>query len=480
MKISKTLSLRIVRPYYKPEVETAIKAEKDKREAQGQTRSLDAKFFNELKKKHPQIILSSEFYSLLSEMQRQLTSIYNRSMSNLYQRIIVNEESITTQKALNEDAYHECKDIFPSSIASGIREKIKSNFRRKELKNFKSSVPTAKSDTFPIPIYRQVDEGKGGFKINENSEKDFIVELPLVEYIAEEVKTAKGKFTKINISKPPKIKNIPVILSTLRRKQSGQWFSDEGTNAEIKRVISGEYKLSWIEIVRRTRFGKHDDWFVNMVIKYDKLTTLEEGLDPEVVGGIDVGVSLPLVCALNNSLDRYLVKNSDIIAFNKRAMARRRTLLRQNKFKRSGHGSKSKLEPITILTEKNERFKKSIMQRWAKEVAEFFRGKGASVVRMEELSGLKEKDNFFGSYLRMYWNYGQLQSTIENKLKEHGIKVNYVQPKDTSKKCHSCGLINDYFTFEYRQENKFPPFECKKCGIKCNADFNAAKNIANV
>jgi len=475
VKISKTLSLRIIRPYYTPEVESAIKAEKDKREAQGQTRNLDAKFFNELKKKHPQIILSGEFYSLLFEMQRQLTSIYNRAMSSLYHKIIVEGEKTSTSKALSDIGYDECKSVFPSYIALGLRQKIQSNFRRKELKGFRMAVPTAKSDKFPIPIYKQVDDGKGGFKISENKEGDFIVELPLVEYTAEDVKTAKGKFTKINISKPPKIKNIPVILSTLRRKQSGQWFSDEGTNAEIRRVISGEYKVSWIEVVRRTRFGKHDDWFLNIVIKYDKT---EDGLDPEVVGGIDVGVSTPLVCAVNNSLDRYFVKSSDIIAFKKRAMARRRTLLRQNRFKRSGHGSKSKLEPITILTEKNERFKKSIMQRWAKEVAEFFKGERASVVQMEELSGLKEKDNFFGSYLRMYWNYGQLQQIIENKLKEYGIKVNYVSPKDTSKKCHSCGYINEFFTFEFRQKNNFPLFKCKKCGVECNADYNAAKNIA--
>jgi len=475
MRISKTLSLRIVRPFYTPEVEAGIKAEKDKREAQGQTRSLDAKFFNELKKKHSEIILSSEFYSLLSEVQRQLTSIYNHAMSNLYHKIIVEGEKTSTSKALSNIGYDECKAIFPSYMALGLRQKIQSNFRRRDLKNFRMAVPTAKSDKFPIPIYRQVDGSKGGFKISENDGKDFIVELPLVDYVAEEVKTAKGRFTKINISKPPKIKNIPVILSTLRRRQSGQWFSDDGTNAEIRRVISGEYKVSWIEIVRRTRFGKHDDWFVNMVIKYDKP---EEGLDSKVVGGIDVGVSSPLVCALNNSLDRYFVKSSDIIAFNKRAMARRRTLLRQNKYKRSGHGSKNKLEPITVLTEKNERFKKSIMQRWAKEVAEFFRGKGASVVRMEELSGLKEKDNFFSSYLRMYWNYGQLQQIIENKLKEYGIKVNYVSPKDTSKKCHSCTHINEFFTFEYRQKNNFPLFKCEKCGVECSADYNAAKNMA--
>lgn len=119
------------------------------------------------------------------------------------------------------------------------------------------------------------------------------------------------------------------------------------------------------------------------------------------------------------------------------------------------------------------------MQRWAKEVAEFFKRYRASTVQMEELSGIKEREDFFSTYLRMYWNYGQLQQTIENKLKEYGITVKYISPKDTSKKCHSCGHINDYFTFKFRQENKFPLFKCERCNVECSPDFNAAKNIAN-
>jgi len=476
MKIVKTLSLRIVRPYYDTEVESTIKAEKEKRKVNGQTESLDAKFFNELKEKYPEIILSNEFYSLLSEIQRQLTGIHNHAISNLYQKIIVEGEKISTTKALTDIGYKECKSIFPAYIAMGLRQKIQGNFRRSELKGFKMAVPTVKSDNFPIAIYKGIDNNnKGGFKISESENGDFIMELPLAEYATENVKTARGKFIKIDICKPPRIKNIPVILSTLRRRQSKQWFRDEGTNAEIKRVISGEYKVSWIEVIRRTRFGKHDDWFVNLAIKYDKP---ENGLDPNVIGGTNFGVFSPVVCAVNNSLDRYSVKSSDIVAFNKKAIARRRTLLRQNRFKRSGHGSKNKLELITILTEKNERFKKSIMQRWAKEVAEFFKKKNASVVRMEELSGIKEKDDLFSKYLRMHWNYGQMQQIIENKLKEYGIKVNYASPVDISRKCHSCGYINEFFTFEFRQKNNFPRFKCKKCDVECNADYNAAKNMA--
>jgi len=240
-------------------------------------------------------------------------------------------------------------------------------------------------------------------------------------------------------------------------------------------VMNGEYKISSTEIVRRTRFGKHDDWFVNMAVKFEKTA---EDSDPNVKGGIDIGVSSPMVCAVNNGLERYTVSGHDIIDFNKRAFARRRTLLRKNRFKRSGHGAENKLEPITILTEKNERFKKAIMQRWAKEVADFFRKRKASFVQMEELSGIKEREDFFSKFLRMNWNYSQLQKTIENKLNEHGIKVKYISPKDTSRTCHSCGHINDYFTFAYRAEKNFPLFKCESCNTECNADFNAAKNIA--
>jgi IS605 OrfB family transposase len=467
--ITKTISLRILRPYYPPEIEAKIKAEKEKRKENGDTGSLNSSYYRELKKEYPSIIINDEFFPLLSEMQRNITSIYNRTISHLYHRLIIKKESISTAKALSEGPYRDFKSTFNSYIALGLRQKVQSNFRKKDLMAFKIALPTAKSDKFPIPIYMQTN-----FKIKESPDSDFIIELPLVEYIAKETKGKNKMFTKVEILSPPKVKNIPVILSTRRRKESGQWFSDEGTNAEIRRIISGEYKVSWIEIVKRTRFGKHD-WFVNMVISFEES---QEGLDPDVIGGIDIGVSKPLICAINNSLDRYIVKGDDIIAFNRRALSRRRSLLRRNRLKRSGHGSRNKLEPITVLTEKNERFKKSIMQRWAKEVAEFFKSKRASIVQMEELTGIKEREDFFSKTLRMYWNYGQLQKTVENKLREYGIEVRYASPKDTSRRCHSCGHINDYFTFEFRQQNNFPLFKCMNCGIECSADYNAARNIA--
>lgn len=476
MKIQKTISLKIHRPFYPKEIETEIKAEKARRKGTSGNESLDSSYFKELKKKYPSIITNDDFFSLLSEMQRSITGIYNKTITVLYQKLIVNNENISTAKALSEGPYHDFRTIFNSYIALGLRQKIQSNFRKSDLKTFKIALPTAKSDRFPIPMYKQIEKGKGGFKIEENENGDFIIGLPLMEYQAKEVKGKNNKaYINIELLTPPKPKNINVILSTKSRRESGQWEDNEGTNAEIRRIMSGEYKVSWIEIIKRTRLGKYAGWFVNMSIEYEKS---QEGLDPMVTGGIDIGVSSPLVCAVGNSLARYVVSKNDIMAFSKRAEGRRRGLLRKNRFKRSGHGSKNKLDPITELTEKNERFKKSIMQRWAKETSEFFKKNRTAVVQMEELAGIKDKEDFFSKVLRMYWNYSQLQNSIENKLKEHGIEVKYISPKDTSKRCHSCSHVNEYFTFEYRQNNKFPRFKCEKCGIECGADYNAARNIA--
>jgi IS605 OrfB family transposase len=473
VKIQKTLSLKILRPFYLPEVEMEIKLEKEKRKENGGSGSLESHYFKQLKAKYPKIVTNNEFFPLLSKMQRNISEAYNRSISQLYHRIIVKEERISTAKALSEGPYRDFKSIFNSYIALGLRQKIQSNFRRKDLKASRTTLPTVKSDRFPISIYKQVYKNSGGFKIHESIDGDFIIELPLLEYFV----TGINGRSFVEIIEPPSIKNVPVILSTKRRKKMEQWVKGKGTNDEIKRVVSGEYKISWLEVTKRTRAGKHDDWFVNFSIRYDKK---EEGINPSVLGGIEIGEFCPIVCAVSNSLQRHYVNKSDIIAFNKRAMARKRTIIRQNAFKRAGHGSKNKLKLITVLRERNERFRKSIMYRWAKEIAEFYKSQNAAIVQMKNLDGIKEKETYFDRVLNTSWNYSQLQQIIKNKLMENGIQVRYVSSQNTSGRCHGCGHVNSYFTFEYRKKNNWPPFKCGQCKeVECNWDFNEAKNIAN-
>jgi len=65
--------------------------------------------------------------------------------------------------------------------------------------------------------------------------------------------------------------------------------------------------------------------------------------------------------------------------------------------------------------------------------------------------------------------FRKLQKMIEYKAKLQGVKVVYVNPKNTSKTCHRCGYVTRTDGREYR---------CPKCGMVYNRDLNSAINIA--
>lgn len=86
---------------------------------------------------------------------------------------------------------------------------------------------------------------------------------------------------------------------------------------------------------------------------------------------------------------------------------------------------------------------------------------------MEDLKGISKDSIFLKN-----WSYYKLQKKIEDKAKELGIDVVYINPSHTSQRCNKCGCIDK----ENREDQA--TFICKTCGFKTLADFNAARNIA--
>lgn len=447
-----------------------------------------------MKRKYPYAVLWSDAAFLLTCLQKDVTENYNKAITNLYIETVKKNNKFSDRIVdylLSSYAYPEAYSKFKNSnIALGIRQKIKSGFSGKvykELIMMKRSLPTAKSDTFPIPFYIQngfkIREVEGNYEINGKKQKDIIIEIPFPKFkIRDNIKSKKGGKI-IEYIKEGKLNYIPFILITKRRKKKtrkddrDKWLQDEGTNAEIRKVISGDYKVNYAEIKPGKRFGEKRKWFVNLAIKYD---VKPEGLDKNLVGGIDVGVKNPIRCAINNSPARYSVEVNDLWQFHRKRLSRRRDMLKKNAFKRSGHGSKNKLLPITKMTEKSELFRKSIMQRWAKETATFFRKEKVSIVHIEDLSSnMKQGTDFFNIQMRTSWPVKQMMTYIVNKLKEFGIEVREVNPRYSSQICSKCGIHNEYFDQHYRRENNWPLFKCQKCGYEDDADYNAARNLSN-
>jgi putative transposase len=69
------------------------------------------------------------------------------------------------------------------------------------------------------------------------------------------------------------------------------------------------------------------------------------------------------------------------------------------------------------------------------------------------------------------WNFHQLRQMTAYKAELRGVKVELVDPKNTSLTCNKCGSVD-------RRNRRGISFKCVSCGYMVNADVNAAVNIA--
>ena len=93
-----------------------------------------------------------------------------------------------------------------------------------------------------------------------------------------------------------------------------------------------------------------------------------------------------------------------------------------------------------------------------------------SVIALEELGGIYEAIS--EAEFAEWWAYRRLADFIEYKAEARGIRVEYVDSRNTSKQCSECGHCGE------RNRRTRPRFECANCGSTSNADYNAAKNVA--
>ena len=95
-------------------------------------------------------------------------------------------------------------------------------------------------------------------------------------------------------------------------------------------------------------------------------------------------------------------------------------------------------------------------------------------IGIEELGGIRDRAPVRHSQRATLhsWSFYQLRSFIEYKAQLAGIKVQAVDPRNTSRTCPLCGCIDK------RSRPAQSSFLCTSCGYAALADVNAAGNIA--
>ena len=192
-------------------------------------------------------------------------------------------------------------------------------------------------------------------------------------------------------------------------------------------------------------------------------------LDENTVVGVDLGVAIPAVCALNN--DKYarefIGSKDDFLRVRTKIQAQKRRLQRSLKNSSGGHGRSKKLKPLDKFAEYEKNFVQTYSHMVSKHVVDFAVKHNAKYINMEDLEGYDSN-----KFILRNWSYYQLQQYITYKAGIYGIEVRKVNPYHTSQICSCCGH------WEEGQRIDQSHFKCKSCGTELNADFNAAKNIA--
>lgn len=209
-------------------------------------------------------------------------------------------------------------------------------------------------------------------------------------------------------------------------------------------------KIEQSEILRLDVKKESKHYVVRIILKQADMLFDET---KQKVMGIDLGMKCPAVCFTEDNKVKF-IGNGREIKYHERILKQRYQKLQKT-------GNAKKLEKHAHLL---HNYKNHIDHCISKEIVDFALEESVSVIRLEKLTHLQQK---FHCHDQVCWSYQRVSHFIEYKANQVGIRVEYVDPYLTTKRCPSCGKINNVKGRDYR---------CR-CGFRKHRDLVGAMNI---
>lgn len=184
-----------------------------------------------------------------------------------------------------------------------------------------------------------------------------------------------------------------------------------------------------------------------------------DAFDPEDWLGVDLGI-------VNIAAD----SDGEIWGGNKVEMVRRIFAHRRRNLQRKG--TRAARRKLNRLKGRQSRFQAITNHTISKAIVQKAQRTGRGIA-LEDLKGIRDRVTARRRQrARMTnWGYHQLGSFVRYKAALAGVPVLVVDPRDTSRQCPCCGVV-DKASRRSRDE-----FVCTSCGHAAPADTNAAVNI---
>ena len=227
----------------------------------------------------------------------------------------------------------------------------------------------------------------------------------------------------------------------------------------IEEASQGKWQFCTVEMVKR-----NGEWYAHFVLKKE-VELIDE---PETIIGVDVGEwNVAVAVAISKHNSSKPMKGQFWSGARVRYVRGKYAHIRRNLQR------KKRLDLVKRIGSKEGMIVNQILHTIAKEVVEYAKQFSKPIIIMERLNGIREEMNSSAKLNRRLhaWSFRKLQQYIEYKANLEGIPVVYVNPKNTSKRCHRCGHV--------ARKVEGREFRCPKCGLVYNRDLNSAINIAH-
>lgn len=186
----------------------------------------------------------------------------------------------------------------------------------------------------------------------------------------------------------------------------------------------------------------------------------ETPYDPKGVLGVDLGI-------------KNLAVDSDGEVHSGEQTAQARERLDSLKARLQSKGTKSAKRHLKKLSGRMARFSKDVNHCISKQLVTKAKGTLRSIA-LEDLQGIRDRVTVRKAQRRSLhtWSFGSLRIFVDYKAKIAGVPLVFVDPRNSSRTCPSCGHIAKA-NRPTRDE-----FRCEYCGFAGAADHIAAMNIA--
>jgi len=139
----------------------------------------------------------------------------------------------------------------------------------------------------------------------------------------------------------------------------------------------------------------------------------------------------------------------------------------------AGHKSRNQRRLLKRLAGKEKRSVEWLLWNAANGIVNEALKAGAGTIAVEDLKGIRRRIKVAKKQrlIQHGWPFSSLFLKIAHVASKHGVRMESVDARNTSKSCHKCGHCDK------ANRKSQTVFVCVRCGHKTNADFNASLNV---